>query len=343
MKKLLLRVLMISPAVLVLLGLALYADFRAVWLKPLTVPAEGVPLQVPVGASIEDVSHELSQRGLIRSSLYLPIYARLTGSASRIQAGEYFIEPGTYPIDFLNLLLEGKVMKHALTIVEGWTFRQMLAAIHAPEKLEHTLRGLDDATIMARLGHPDKHPEGRFFPDTYYFPAGMTDKAFLKRALEVMEQRLAQVWDQRTADLPLNDPYDALILASIIEKETGLAGERRDIAGVFVRRLRKGMRLQTDPTVIYGLGEAFDGDLRRRDLTRDSPYNTYVHKGLPPTPIALPGAESMAAAVDPAPGDALYFVADGSGGHVFSATLQEHNRAVRRYQLKRKESTGTQQ
>ncbi|MFO1420539.1 MAG: endolytic transglycosylase MltG [Candidatus Competibacteraceae bacterium] len=187
---------------------------------------------------------------------------------------------------------------------------------------------------MARLGRPGEHPEGRFLPDTYHFPAGFTDEAFLRRALAAMDRRLAEAWASRAPDLPLSDPYQALILASIIEKETAVSAERTDIAGVFARRLRKGMRLQADPTVIYGLGGAFDGDLRRQDLAADTPYNTYARKGLPPTPIALPGSDSLDAAVHPASGDALYFVATGEGGHVFSSTLEQHDRAVRRYQSK---------
>jgi UPF0755 protein len=338
MKKSLRRVLLILPLALLSLGAAVYLDFRAVWLEPLAVPADGARLEVPAGVAIEGVSRSLSQRELMRSSFYLAIYARLTGAASKIKAGEYLIAPGTHPAELLDQMVKGQVIRYSLTIVEGWTFRQMLAAVHAHGELEHTLQGLDDGVIMARLGRPDAHPEGRFFPDTYFFSSGTTDLAFLKRAMDTMDRRLQQTWNQRVDDLPLKDPYEALILASIIEKETGLAGERREIAGVFTRRLRIGMRLQTDPTVIYGLGEFFDGDLRRRDLVQDTPYNTYVHHGLPPTPIALPGAESLAAAVDPAPGDALYFVADGSGGHVFSANLQDHNRAVRRYQLKRSEN-----
>ena len=189
---------------------------------------------------------------------------------------------------------------------------------------------------MARLGRPGVHPEGRFFPDTYHFPAGTRDEALLRRALTTMDQRLAAIWDQRVSNLPLRDAKQALILASIVEKETGQAGERAQIAGVFIRRLQKDMPLQTDPTVIYGLGAAFDGDLRRQDLLTDTPYNTYTRKGLPPTPIALPGAAALLAVVQPASGDALYFVANGAGGHVFSRTLEEHNQAVQRYQLKAK-------
>jgi UPF0755 protein len=195
-----------------------------------------------------------------------------------------------------------------------------------------TLREASDAEIMARLGRPAEHPEGRFFPDTYHFPAGLTDEAFLHRALIAMDRRLNQAWGQRSPQLPLSDPYQALILASIVEKETGLAAERAAIAGVFTRRLQQGMLLQTDPTVIYGLGDAFDGNLSKQDLTTDTTYNTYTRKGLPPTPIALPGAAALAAAVNPASGDALYFVANGEGGHIFSRTLNEHNQAVRLYQ-----------
>jgi len=201
--------------------------------------------------------------------------------------------------------------------------------------LVQTLSGLSDAEVMVRLGRPGEHPEGRFLPDTYHFPTGFTDEAFLRRALTAMDQQLAAIWNQRAPDVPLQNADQALILASIIEKETGVTAERAEIAGVFARRLRLGMRLQTDPTVIYGLGETFDGNLRRRDLETDTPYNTYTRPGLPPTPIALPGIAALEAAVNPAPGDTLYFVADGQGGHVFSRTLDEHNRAVRRYQLKK--------
>ena len=217
----------------------------------------------------------------------------------------------------------------------------MMEAVRHHPKIQQTLEGLSDAEIMDRLGHPDENPEGRFFPDTYHFPRGTTDVVFLQRAYATMARRLDEAWRQRAPDLPLKTPYQALILASIIEKETGLPEERPAIAGVFIRRLRKGMRLQTDPTVIYGLGESCDGELRRRDLRRDTPYNTYVHKGLTPTPIALPGAGSLRAAVNPAPGDALYFVATGNGGHVFSNTLKEHNRAVRKYQLRRRNAHST--
>jgi UPF0755 protein len=319
-------------------GLALYAGYRHFLAQPLVIPAQGMPLIVPPGSSVANLARQLEDQGVIGSALLLRVYARLSGTATRIKTGEYLIASGTRPAAFMEQLVEGRVIQYALTIVEGWTFRQMLAAVRGHEKLEHTLDGLDDEVIMAHLGAPGEHPEGRFFPDTYYFPLGTSDLAFLKRAFNTMQEQLGRSWATRVDDLPLRKPYEALILASIIEKETGLNSERREIAGVFIRRLRKGMPLQTDPTVIYALGEDFDGDLRRRDLKVDSPYNTYENKGLPPTPIALPGQASLDAAVNPAPGDSLYFVADGSGGHVFSNTLREHNRAVRRYQLNRARS-----
>ena len=321
----------------VLSGLVLYADYRAFLDERLTVPDQGIEFDVSPGASIGAIAAELETRGVLRSAVYLRAYARLHGLASQIKTGEYLIAPGSTPRTLMEKLVAGRVIQYALTIVEGWTFRQMLDAVHSHDKLEATLKGLSGAEIMARLGHPGEHPEGRFFPDTYHFPKGTSDLDFLRRAYDTMERKLREVWEQRTPDLPLDGPYQALILASIIEKETGLTGERREIAGVFVRRLRKGMLLQTDPTVIYGAGANFDGDLRRKDLETDTPYNTYVRKGLPPTPICLPGAESLAAAVDPAPGDALYFVARGDGSHVFTKTLKEHNRAVREYQLNRQD------
>jgi UPF0755 protein len=230
-------------------------------------------------------------------------------------------------------VVAGTVVQYQVTAIEGWTFRQFVDALATHPKLTHTLDDTSDADIMAALGHPEQHPEGRFFPDTYAFTKGTTDVAVLARAHAAMAQRLAAVWSGRDADLPISEPAQALTLASIIEKETARDDERRRIAGVFVRRLRRGMRLQTDPTVIYGLGEAFDGNLTRRDLRSDTPYNTYTRGGLPPTPIALPGQASLEAAVHPLEGDSLYFVATGEpdGSHYFSATLAEHQQAVNRY------------
>lgn len=324
-------------ALALILGSALsivYADYRQFLDTPLDIPASGLVLEVKPGFGISAVVRELQrQPGLPRPAFYLEAYARLNGLATRLKSGEYALAAGVTPRALLDRIVAGRVIQYPLTIVEGWTFRQMRQALAAHPKLAQTLSSLSDAEVMTQLGQPGEPPEGRFLPDTYYFPAGFTDEAFLRRALAAMDRRLTEVWSQRAPDTPLRDPYQALILASIIEKETGVAVERAEIAGVFTRRLRKGMLLQTDPTVIYGLGQAFDGNLRRRDLETDTPYNTYTRQGLPPTPIALPGVAALKAAVNPATGDTLYFVADGEGGHVFSRTLDEHNQAVRRFQL----------
>jgi UPF0755 protein len=237
------------------------------------------------------------------------------------------------PADVLGRITSGQVVQHPVTLVEGWTFRQAINAIDAQGRYSGALSGLTDEELMAELGYPGEYPEGRLFPDTYRFPRDTPRLAVLRRAFERMEQVLAEEWESRSDGLPLDTPYEALILASIIEKETGAAWERPEIAGVFVRRLRKGMRLQTDPTVIYGMGERYEGRIRRADLREATPYNTYVIDGLPPTPIALPGRAAINAALNPADGDSLYFVSRGDGTHVFSATLDEHNRAVRRYIL----------
>lgn len=319
-------------------GLVLYAvyrDYRTFLDTPLLIPQAGVEFTIPAGESIRLIAHRLQEQGILRSSLYLQVYARMEGLAHRLKTGEYLFKPGTTPRTLLEQIVAGRVIQYPLTIVEGWTFRRMLEAVASHPKLKHTLAGLNEAEIMARLGYSGQHPEGRFFPDTYYFPADTSDADFLKRAYTTLERRLQETWEQRSPDLPLKTPYEALILASIIEKETALPDERRQVAGVFVRRLQKGMLLQTDPTVIYGLGDRFDGNLHKQDLLADTPYNTYTRSGLPPTPIALPGAASIAAAVAPAGGNALYFVATGEGRHVFSRTLEEHNYWVRLYQLNR--------
>ncbi|MFO7642694.1 MAG: endolytic transglycosylase MltG [Candidatus Competibacteraceae bacterium] len=329
------RLLRILVALALVIGLALYgiyADYQRFLDTPLDVPAEGLVLEVKPGMGVAAIAQELRrQTDGSRSAPYLQIHARLNGLAPRLKVGEYAIVVGLTPRELIDRIVAGRVIQYPLTVVEGWTFAQLRQALEEHPKIVQTLREASDAEIMMRLGQPGMHPEGWFFPETYHFPAGTTDESFLRRALAAMEQRLDEIWSRRAPDVPLADPYQMLILASIIEKETGLAAERSEVAGVFARRLRKGMLLQTDPTVIYGLGETFDGVLRRRELTTDTPYNTYTRRGLPPTPIALPGAASLAAAVNPAPGDTLYFVADGDGGHVFSRTLEEHNRAVRRY------------
>ena len=328
-----------------LIGILLIAgSFSAAWLwmdfqqfadSPLALPEAGLEYTLEPGFTTRQLAADLQRDGHLSSALYLRLLARLEGTAHRIQAGEYLIPTGTTPRQLLALLVAGKVTRYSLTLIEGWNFDQVLAAVRASEVLEQTLGDLPPAQVMAQLGYPGEHPEGRFLPDTYHFPRGTSDVAFLRRAYDAMQRLLADEWPQRASNLPLQSPYQALILASIIEKETGKAEERPEIAGVFVRRLRKGMKLQTDPTVIYGMGDAYDGNIRRRDLKQDTPYNTYVHKGLPPTPIAMPGADAVRAALHPAPGKTLYFVARGDGSHQFSATLKEHNSAVRKYQLKR--------
>jgi UPF0755 protein len=319
-------------------GLALawaWTELQSFLATPLRVGQGGMVFQVPRGASLAEIARDLEARGAIDDARYLQWYGRYTGQAKRIKAGEYHLSDGLVPDALLALLVSGKTVSYRLTLVEGWNIRQVRAALAAHPVLEQTLAGVDDAGLMARLGRPDTHPEGRFFPDTYLFERGTTDLAFLRRALQRMDEELAAAWAARAEDLPLQSPEEALILASIVEKETGLAAERKSIAGVFTRRLRKGMKLQTDPTVIYGIGDAFDGNLRRSDLREDTPYNTYVHTGLPPTPICMPGRDALRAAVEPAEGRALYFVARGDGSHAFSATLEQHNAAVRKYQLKK--------
>jgi UPF0755 protein len=314
--------------VAVLLGQ--YQDFRR---APLNIPESGVVYEIAAGTSLKQLAYDLQRRGITGHPHYLVWLGRELDLAHRLQAGEYEISPGTTPESLLRKLAGGEVIQHAITLIEGQTFREMLAVITASGDIVHTLDGVGAEELMARLGHEGEHPEGRFLPDTYHFPQGTTDLAFLTRAYNAMERHLAEEWAAREEGLPLNTPYEALTLASIVEKETAVAGERPVIAGVFIRRLRKGMRLQTDPTVIYGLGERFDGNLRASDLRSDTPYNTYTRNGLPPTPIAMPGAASIHAVLHPDKGDALFFVANRNGGHYFSRTLKEHEIAVQKFQL----------
>ena len=312
-----------------------WMEYREFLQTPLKVADGSIVYDVPAGRSFAAISRDLEQAGLIDNARYLQWYARYRGLASQVKAGEYRLLDGMTPDQLLALLVSGRSVSYSLTLLEGWNIRQVRAAVAGHEALRQTLEGVDNLDLMERLGHPGKHPEGRFFPDTYQFRRGTTDVEFLLRAMRKMDEELAQAWQARAENIPLQSAEEALILASIIEKETGLASERPQIAGVFSRRLQKGMKLQTDPTVIYGMGEDFDGNIRRKDLREDTPYNTYVHTGLPPTPICMPGREALRAAVDPAPGNSLFFVSRGDGSHVFSATLKEHNAAVRQYQLKK--------
>jgi len=311
----------------------LWIDYRTFQETPLALPQGGLVYRLPSGGNAASLGRDLAIRGVLRSPRYLWLLAWERAAATHLQAGEYHIPLGATPKQLLDLLTSGRVIQHPITLVEGWTFAQTRQALATVEWIHHTLEGISSTEIMARLGRSGIPPEGRFLPDTYRFPRGTTDLDILGRALQAMDRFLATAWAGRAPEIPLETLDQALTLASIVEKETALATERPQIAGVFMRRLRLGMRLQTDPTVIYGLGETFDGNLRRVDLQRDNPYNTYVHRGLPPTPIALPGRAAIRATLHPAVSDALYFVARGDGGHSFSATLEAHNQAVRRYQL----------
>jgi UPF0755 protein len=304
------------------------------WLDtPLAVGEAPLEIEIPRGQPLAVTARQLAERGVLDHPRWLQLYARATGADARIRAGEYSVPAGTTPRSLLALLESGAVIQHSVTIVEGWTLRQLREALEAEPHLEHTLAGQDEAAVMAALGEPGTPAEGLFFPDTYLFGKGTTDLEILRLARDRMHRELEAAWAARAADLPIHSAYEALILASIVEKETALASERPRIAGVFTERLRIGMRLQTDPTVIYGLGTDFDGNLRRADLERDGPYNTYTRAGLPPTPIALPGAEALRAAVNPDERGELYFVATGlpDGSHEFSRTLKEHQAAVSRY------------
>lgn len=299
--------------------------------------AATVRLKVTSGESLHGVFARLAERGALRHPRMVELYMRLRGIEPRIEIGVYDIPAYSSPAQIVRLIEEGRVVLDRITVVEGATFADFLHELDTDPDIDPTLRGKSDAQIMADLGHPKQSPEGRFFPSTYIFSPGTTDLTILRMAYEKMSSVLARVWRRRSADLPLKTPYQALILASIIEKETGVPGERRRIAGVFVNRLRRGMRLQSDPTVIYGLGSRYHGVIDARDLTTATPYNTYTRGGLPPTPISLPGLRSLLAAVHPDKTQDLYFVATGKGGHHFSRTLATHDAQVRRYlaQLRR--------
>lgn len=318
-----------------LLGLTASAWFfgQSVLNQAMKLPDDGLTVDVPAGMSLRALADRLASGDVLQYPTVLVAYARLLGQASAIKAGEYEIAAGSTPRGLLQQLVEGRVKLHSLTIVEGWTTQDLVRALRNSNYIRLTLADVDDDGLARAAELSGTRAEGWFFPDTYRFPKGTTDLALLRMAHERMQVVLDQAWAGRAAGLPLRSPYEALILASIVEKETALDRERPQVAGVFIRRLKAGMKLQTDPTVIYGLGEDFTGDLTRRHLGRDTPYNTYTRAGLPPTPISLPGEASILAAVHPDASDSLYFVASPGrdGSHVFSATLREHNAAVRKY------------
>ncbi|MGH8438440.1 MAG: endolytic transglycosylase MltG [Pseudomonas sp.] len=293
-------------------------------------------LDVPTGTNPNRMFYRMESQGLLGDAFWLRLYWRFNMAGVPLHTGEYRMTPGMTVRDLFEVWRRGDVVQYSLTLVEGWNFRQVRSALARHEKIKQTLDGLSDNEVMDKLGHPGVFPEGRFFPDTYRFVRGMTDVEFLQQAYARLDEVLAKEWAERPADLPYRDPYQALIMASLVEKETGVPQERGQIAGVFVRRMRIGMLLQTDPTVIYGMGERYNGKITRADLREPTPYNTYTNAGLPPTPIAMVGREAIHAALNPTPGSSLYFVARGDGSHIFSDDLDAHNSAVREYQIKRR-------
>ncbi len=321
------------------LGVALYLcwDYRQFESAPLAVGEASQSFEVASGDSLARIVARVRQQGLSNApDQYWRVLGWRSDTARRLQVGEYEIKPGTTALEFLQQLHAGRVRQYRFTVVEGWNIRELRAALATRSDLVQRLAGADDAEMMQLLDRPGAHPEGRFLPETYAFVRGSSDIDVLKRAATAMDRAVERAWSERAPGVVVKTPEEALILASVIEKETGKASERRRIAGVFSRRLQRGMLLQTDPTVIYGVGDAYAGNITRVHLATDTPYNTYTRAGLPPTPIAMPGVDALRAAVDPAPGEELYFVARGDGSHEFTANLAAHNAAVAKYQLGRR-------
>lgn len=317
-----------------LLALALAAGAGAWWWtqQPLPLAADSLEISVPEGASLRTAAQRAVDGGVQTPAALLAGYFRLAARGQTIKPGDYALTRGMTPAELLGKLVRGERIVLTVKLLEGWTFRQLRQALAQAPRLRHDTQDMTPAQIMQALGRPGVAAEGRFFPDTFHYFRNASELDILRQSMQLMEQRLQAAWDARAPDLPLKSADEALVLASIVEKETGRAQDRAEIAGVFINRLRIGMRLQTDPSVIYGLGEGFDGDLKRSHLSADTPYNTYTRAGLPPTPIAMPGKAALLAAVQPAATQALYFVARGDGSSHFSRTLDEHNRAVQRYQ-----------
>jgi len=332
------KFLLLLETGLVLAGLCLGASawkIHSALQQPLNITQEKL-LDVPKGTTPTRTFYRLEADGVIKDAFWLRVYWRFNLAGQPLHKGEYRMQPGMTVENLIDLWKRGEMVQYSLTLVEGWNFHQVRLALAKDEKLEQTLNGLSDSEVMDKIGHPGIFPEGRFFPDTYRFVRGMTDAELLKKAYDRLDEVLAKEWGQRAADVPYTEPYQALIMASLVEKETGVPQERGQIAGVFVRRMEMGMLLQTDPTVIYGLGDRYNGKLTRAHLKEPTPYNTYVIAGLPPTPIAMVGREAIHAALNPVAGNSLYFVARGDGSHVFSDDLDAHNNAVREFQLKRR-------
>ncbi len=316
------------------------AAFGAAWLawfalRPLPLRESPLEFTIRQGSALRQASQQLADGGVALSPVQFTLLARVLGKAAEIKAGSYQVETGITPMQLLGKLTRGDVSQAEIAFIEGWTFRQMRAALDGNPAIRHDTRELSEAEILQRIGASGNAAEGQFFPDTYLFAKNASDLDVLRRAYRVMQKNLAQEWETRDTESPYATPYEALIMASIIEKETGIASDRPLIGSVFVNRLRQNMPLQTDPTVIYGMGEQFDGNLRKRDLQRDTSFNTYTRSGLPPTPIAMPGLASIQAALRPAKTDYLYFVARGDGTSEFSRSLDAHNRAVAKYQKRK--------
>jgi UPF0755 protein len=327
-----LKVTVVTVLPLLLAGAGWLAWFA---FSSVEVPTQARELVIAKGRALKGVARDLVRNGVLREPWSFELMARLMGQANDLKAGSYELPERLAPLDLLRKIARGEVTQASVTFIEGWTFEQFRAALDAHAAVTHDARGLSEAEVLRRLGAAEAHAEGMFFPDTYYFAAGSSDLKILSRSYRTMQAKLAALWQSRAPGLPYASSYEALIMASIVEKETGREADRDKIAAVFVNRLKRDMRLQTDPTVIYGLGERFDGNLRRQDLEADTAYNTYTRGGLPPTPIAMPGQAALQAALRPAASTALYFVARGDGSSEFSATLEEHNRAVEKYQLRR--------
>ncbi len=325
-----LKKLILAVIILVLMAAAV-ATF---WASSPITGANSQPIEFSIrsGSSVASSAEQIVRAGVPVDPFLLTALARLSGKGGKLKAGNYELKPGTTPRALIAQLVRGEFAQESLAVIEGWTFRQMRLAIATHPALKHDTVTLTDKELLARVAPSYSAPEGLFFPDTYLFAKGASDLQIYRQAFSLMQKRLNDAWTRRSADVPYKSPYEALIMASIIEKETGHKAERNLIAAVFVNRLKRGMLLQTDPAVIYGLGEKFDGNIRKRDLLADTPYNTYTRPGLPPTPIALPGAESLHAALNPASSDALYFVAKGNGTSEFNNNLSDHNRAVNKYQ-----------
>ncbi len=334
LKNKIIKIVLLLSTLVVFFAVYLVWQYNVFLNSAINIPKQGMVYNIKPGMTLIRVINDLKNKKIITNTRYLLWYARFVGSADKIRIGEFKIPYNSNPKQLLSILVSDKVISYSFTIIEGWSFDQLITAIKDDKIIIHTLNDLNKIDIMTKLGLKGIHYEGRFLPDTYFFPRGTTDIEFLKRAYNSMTVYLKTEWQNRQVGVPLSSAYEALILASIVEKETGLVSERKKIAGVFVRRLQTKMRLQSDPTVIYGMGERYKGNIRRSDLKQKTAYNTYRRHGLPPTPIALPGRDAIYSTLHPDDSDVLYFVARGDGSHYFSSSLKEHNNAVIKYQLK---------